>query len=100
MLEMLKALENDGGYTFKNGKAIQFKTGYQVADYGLEVSTVELAVEAIARMGGNCGVWYSGGVYYIDHSFRVATKKQALELGRKYNQQSVLCWRTMELVWC
>lgn len=100
ILEMVMELENNGGLTLKGGKAITYKGGYQVADFGVECKTAEEAVKAIADMGGNAGVWYSEGVYYIDHSFRVATRKAALEIGRAHNQQSVLKWATMELVWC
>lgn len=100
MLEMLKALKDNDGLTIKNGKNIQYKTGYQVADYGVERKTIKGAANAIARMNGNCGVWYSNGVYYIDHSFRVKTKREAIEIGRKYNQISVLKWSNMSLVYC
>ncbi len=100
MLEMLKALKDNDGLTIKNGRSIQYKTGYQVADYGVERRTIKGAANAIARMNGNCGVWYSNGVYYIDHSFRVKTKREAMEIGRKHNQISVLKWSDMSLVYC
>lgn len=100
MLEMLKALKDNDGLTIKKGKSIQYKTGYQVADYGVERKTIKGAANAIARMNGNCGVWYSNGVYYIDHSFRVKTKREAMEIGRKHNQISVLKWSDMSLVYC
>ena len=100
MLEMLKALKDNDGLTIKNGKSIQYKTGYQVADYGVERKTIKGAANAIVRMNGNCGVWYSNGIYYIDHSFRVKTKREAMEIGRKHNQISVLKWSDMSLVYC
>lgn len=100
MLEMLKALKENDGLTIKNGKIITYKSGYQVADYGVERKTAKGAAHAIEKMGGNCGVWYSEGIYYIDHSFRVSTKKQALEIGRAHNQISVLKWSNMSLVYC
>ena len=100
MLEMLKALKDNDGLTIKNGRSIQYKTGYQVADYGVERKTIKGAANAIARMNGNCGVWYSNGIYYIDHSFRVKTKREAMEIGRKHNQISVLKWSDMSLVYC
>ena len=100
MLNALKALQNNDGMTLKNGKAINYKTGWQVADYGVERKTIKGAVNAIARMNGNCGVWYSNGIYYIDHSFRVKTKREAMEIGRKHNQISVLKWSDMSLAYC
>lgn len=97
---MLKALKNNDGLTLKDGKAITYKTGYQVADYGVECKTLEEAEKAIAEMNGTCGIWLSDGIYYVDHSFRVNTKKEALEIGRAHNQISVLKWSDMSLVYC
>lgn len=97
---MLKALKNNDGLTLKDGKAITYKTGYQVADYGVECKTLEEAEKAIAEMNGTCGIWFSDGIYYVDHSFRVNTKKEALEIGRAHNQISVLKWSDMSLVYC
>lgn len=100
MIEMLTALQNTDGLTLKNYKSVSYKTGWQVADHGVECTTVEAAAAAITEMGGSCGVWLENGIYYIDHSFRVKTKRQALEIGRKCNQISILKWETMELVYC
>ena len=100
MKEALEALKNNDGLTLKGYKAIMYKSGYQVADYGVECKTIAEVLKAIDSMQGDCGVWYSEGVYYIDHSFRVNTKKQALEVGRKHNQISVLKWKTMQLIYC
>lgn len=100
IIEMLHALQNNGGLTLKAYKAVTYKTGYQVADYGIEAASIEAAVAAIDSYNGSCGVWYSEGIYYIDHSFRVATKREAFAIGRKYNQISVLKWSDMSLVYC
>ena len=99
-IRTIRKLTNNDGLTLKNGKIITYKTGWQVADYGIETTSAEEAIRAVRRMDGNCGVWYSDGVYYIDHSFRVNTKRQAMEIGRAHNQISVLCWRTMGLAYC
>lgn len=100
MEKMLQALKENDGLTLKGYKAIMYKTGYQVADYGTECKTVEEALKAIEAMNGDCGVWYSDKTYYIDHSFRVNTKKEALTIGRKHNQISILDWKTMKLIYC
>lgn len=97
---MLEMLRNNDGLTLKGYKAITYKTGWQVADYGVECKTIEAAEAAIAEMQGNCGVWYSEGIYYIDHSFRVKTKKEALAIGRAHNQISILKWSNISLVYC
>lgn len=100
MKKMLQALKENDGLTLKGYKAIMYKTGYQVADYGTECKTIEEALKAIDSMNGDCGVWYSDKTYYIDHSFRVDTKKEALAIGRKHNQISILNWKTMQLIYC
>ena len=99
-IRTLKKLANNDGLTLKNGKLIKYKTGYQVATEGLETADVQEAIKMIRNYNGNCGVWYSEGIYYIDKSHRVSTKKEALEIGRRCNQISVLKWATMGLVYC
>ena len=100
VIAILLTLANNDGLTLKAFKAIAYKTGYQVADYGFEYKSAHDAAKAIIAMQGNCGVWYSDGVYYIDHSIRVKTKKDALAMGRKYNQISILKWADMSLIYC
>ena len=100
MKKMLQALKENDGLTLKGYKTIMYKTGYQVADYGTECKTIDEALKAIEAMNGDCGVWYSDKTYYIDHSFRVNTKKEALTIGREHNQISVLDWKTMKLIYC
>ena len=97
---MLEGLKNNDGLTLKHGRAVTYKTGWQVADHGVECTTIEAAETAITEMKGNCGVWFSDGIYYIDHSFRVKTKREALRIGREHNQISILKWANMSLVYC
>lgn len=99
-IRTIRKLTNNDGLTLKKGKIIIYKTGYQVATEGVEVTTAREAINAVKFYGGNCGVWYSEGVYYIDKSHRISTKCEALQVGRECNQQSILKWSTMELVWC
>ena len=99
-IRTIKKLTNNEGLTLKNGKVIAYKSGWQVADHGIETKSAEEAIKAVRAMNGNCGVWFADGVYYIDHSFRVNTKREALAIGRAHNQISVLCWRTMGLAYC
>ena len=99
-IRTIRKIEENGGLTLKMGKVITHKSGWQVADYGIEAKSAEEAIKEVRRMGGNCGIWYSEGIYYIDHSFRVNTKREDLSIGREHNQISVLCWRTMGLAYC
>lgn len=93
-------LKNNDGLTLKNGKIITYKTGYQVATEGIETRSARTAITQVKLYGGDCGIWFSDGVYYIDKSHRVNTKKDALEIGRKHNQISILGWRKMNLIYC
>lgn len=99
-IRTLRKLTNNDGLTLKNGKVITYKTGYQVATEGLETRDQQTAMQMIKQYNGNCGVWFADGIYYIDKSHRVNTKREALQIGRECNQISVLNWRTMGLVYC
>lgn len=93
-------LKNNDGLTLKNGKPTTYKTGWQVATEGVETRSAREAINAVKAYSGNCGVWFADGVYYIDKSHRVNTKREAMEIGRACNQISVLNWRTMGLAYC
>ena len=93
-------LQNNDGLTLKKGKAITYKSGWQVATEGVECKTAREAINAVKAYGGNCGVWLADGIYYIDKSHRVNTKKEAMEIGRACNQISVLNWKKMSLAYC
>ena len=99
-IHTIRKLTNGDGFTLKCGKMIRYKSGWQVADYGIETTSAQEAINAVRMFGGNCGVWFENGVYYIDHSFRVNTKREAMSIGRAHNQISILCWRTMGLAYC
>lgn len=99
-IRTIRKLKNNDGLTLKNGKPITYKTGWQVATAGVECTTAQAAIKAIKNYKGNCGVWYSDGIYYIDKSHRVDTKREALAVGRICNQISILRWRDMGLVYC
>ena len=98
--QTLKSLKNNDGLTLKNFLPITYKSGYQVATEGIETKDVKKALEAIRNYNGSCGVWYSNGIYYIDKSRRISTKKEALEEGRKHKQISILKWSNMSLIYC
>lgn len=99
-IRTLRKIKDNGGLTLKNGKPIAYKTGWQVATEGIETTDIVEAMKAIRAYGGNCGIWFADGVWYIDLSHRVNTKREAVEVGRAHNQISVLRWRDMGLVYC
>ena len=99
-IRTIRKLQENDGLTLKAGRIITYKSGWQVADYGYELRTAEEAIACVRKLGGDCGIWYSGGIYYVDHSFRISTKTEALTIGRKYSQISILRWKGFKLVYC
>ena len=95
-----RKLANNDGLTLKNGKPITYKTGWQVATEGIQTESAREAINAVKAYNGNCGIWFADGIYYIDKSKRVNTKREALEIGKACNQISVLRWRDLGLVYC
>jgi len=93
-------ISDNGGLTLKNGRPISYKTGWQVATEGIETRSAREAINAVKSYGGNCGIWYADGIYYVDKSYRVSTKKEAMNIGRAHNQISILNWKTMGLAYC
>lgn len=99
-IRTLRKIENNGGLTLKNGKPIAYKSGWQVATEGVETTDINQVREYIKAYGGNCGLWLSHDVWYIDLSKRVSTKREAMRIGNECNQQTVLKWATMECIPC
>ena len=99
-IRSIKKLSENDGLTLKKGQKINYKSGYQVATEGVECHTAREAINAVKSYGGDCGIWYAGGIYYIDKSRRISTKKEALKIGRECNQISILKWSNMSLVYC
>ena len=99
-ISTLTSLANNDGLTLKNGAPVNYRTGYQVAVNGIETRDAATALKAVHNYGGNCGIWYSDGVYYVDDSKRVKTKRDALKIGRAHNQISILKWADMSLIYC
>lgn len=99
-IRTLRKLKNEDGLTLKKGKPINYKSGYQVATEGKETANIQEAMRIIREYKGDCGVWYNEGIYYIDKSHRVATKREALAIGKECNQMSILKWENMMIIWC
>lgn len=102
----IKNLANNEGLTLRNGKIVEYKTGWQVGIQGIKCHTAEevsfLLHKGIGR-NGNIGIWLSEGIYYVDISKRITTKQDALKIGKLMNQQSIYGWRPRkkgQLVWC
>lgn len=98
-LEELENLENGDGATLSRFNRIAFEDGYEVATDGIETSNPLEAWAYILQNGGSCGVWFEDGIYYIDHSKHIEDYEEAVDLGRKCNQISILDWETMECIY-
>lgn len=99
-IRTIKKLANNDGLTLKNGKVISYRTGWQVATHGVEVKTAREAIKAVKAYDGNCGIWLENGIYYVDKSFRVNTKREALAIGKAHNQISIFGWARKNLAYC
>ena len=97
-------LRNGGATINCYGERVQMKSGYQVSKQDLVIVPVadfnkyiiKALVETLASRGEYLGVWVDSGKVYIDISCRVATKRDAMQMGRDLNQLSILRWADME----
>lgn len=99
ILEKIQTLTEDGGFTLEGYHEVTHRDGYQVGFRGIETRNPIEATQAVERYRGDCGVWFSKGIYYIDKSFHFRSRKQAKKQGIKHNQQSIYDWRNNDLIW-
>lgn len=86
-------IENGGITVNKNGIPVQYKTGYQVSiKDGIITDNIDIAIEYMENNRAS-GVWYDNGLYYVDYSVRIATKKNAIVIGKNNNQLSIFDWK-------
>lgn len=93
-IRTIRNLRDGEGLTLRHRRPVTYKTGWQVATHGVECTTPEEVAKLIrtAEYAEACGIWLDNGIYYVDHSIRVATKHAAAELGRQCNQLSIFGW--------
>jgi ribose 5-phosphate isomerase len=92
---MEKYIKKYGGATVKNGKIINYKSGYQVAIDSQEkiFKSFKKALEFIKSLK-SCGVWINKNLIYIDtNTKRVSSKKNAIEIAKKNNQLAIWDWK-------
>ena len=102
---MLNTILSNGGATINNnGKLVTLKSGYQISKQDVlicdaEALTEQMLLDILAmglKRGEYCGVWIDEGKAYVDISVRVATKREALAMGKQLHQLTVLQWATMK----
>ena len=96
----IATLKNNDGLTLKAGEPITYRTGWQVATEDVEARTVQEVMDAVTAYGGTCGIWLADGIYYVDKSRRVNTKREALHIGRAHRQISIFGWAKKNLAYC
>lgn len=104
----LKAIKKNNGATIDyTGSAMQYAKGYQVSKkdlyiisaYKLRKAQLLELVHGLAT--GEClGIWIDGGKAYIDISEHIATKREAMKLGKARNQLSIWNWKASEAIAC
>lgn len=98
-LKNLKSLTENNGMTLENGVTVSYNTGYQVGLTGIETTSPQIALKAVYSFNGNCGIWYSKKIFYVDKSIHIEDLQTAIEIGKKYNQQSIYDWENSECIW-
>lgn len=99
----LRNLKNGEGLTFRNGKIVVYATGWQVSVMDrFKCDTAEKAMECLrflSKFYRNTGIWFENGIYYVDCSERISTKKEAVRLGTEKAQISIYGWTKGVLVY-
>jgi len=95
----------DGTYDLETGKPVSYDNGAQVSfqttsseDGGMSDEEYDKLVDSLSKETGSKPHLGSYGVPEI--SFRCDTLEKALELGRKYNQESVFSWSSKKCIPC
>ena len=98
----IRKIPENGGLTLRNGCPVQFKTGYQGGVRGEIFHTPEEVSRFLHTVGrkGDWGIWRDNGLWYVDESKHIATKKAALALGVACNQLSIYSWAKDDVIWC
>lgn len=99
ILELMKKAEKNGGLTIKpNGDEFTAKKGYMVSIINKEktAESLEGFIELInqyevdaEKMHGFIGLWKDSGKWYIDISYYILDRTDALEFGYKNKQVAI-----------
>ena len=104
----LKDVKLNAGATLnKQGESLSYANGYQVSVRDLEIiPAYKLTKKQLIKMlnelaDGKClGVWIDDKKAYVDCSEYIATKKQAMKLGKQRKQISIWNWKAGEAIAC
>lgn len=107
MFTLKSIMQNNGGTLNSKGEVVSYNKGYQVSykdlyivpAYRLRKSFLIWCLDCL-KESDHLGIWVDNGKVYIDLSEHIATKKEALKLGKKRNQLSVWSWKAGEAIAC
>lgn len=107
MFKLKSIISNNGGTLNSNGEIVTYVRGYQVSHRDLYIIPVykmrkSFVIWCLACLKENehLGLWVDNNKVYIDLSEHIATKKEAMRLGRKRKQLSIFNWRTGDCIAC
>jgi len=93
----------DGTFDLTSGKPVSYEDGFQVSfqttsseEGGVNDADYDKTVDELTKLTGSQPHLGSYGVPEV--SFHCSDLKQALEIGKKYNQESVYDWLTGECI--
>lgn len=96
----IRKIEDGQGLTLRNGRIVEYATGYQVAHHGIICHSPEEVSQAIRteefRNAKNTGIWRQGNDYYVDVCGRVSTKLEAEIWGALCDQLEIFDWAKHE----
>lgn len=100
-IDIEKIIKAGGATLNKNGKTVDFCTGYQVSKkdcYTLNAENVNGILTAVnsllssIKSGEFVGLWVNSGLIYIDISERVERLSAAIVAGIERKQKSIFDW--------
>jgi len=96
-------IKESNGATIKNGKIVNYKTGYQVAINSKEKTFKRLG-NALRHIEKNelksVGLWCDSGVWYLDtNTVRITTKKEALQKAQENKQIGIWDWSKFQTIY-
>jgi hypothetical protein len=99
-----------GGITIQNGKEVRLTKGYQVSNntvskfgyhYRKEARAFFKQLITMVTPERYIGIYVSdgGNTIYIEESFYIEDRKEAIQLGIKWKQESIYDWENEDLIW-
>jgi len=111
MKELMNQAIVTGGLTITkvNGKpkAVRFDKGYQVSKTGINFKDLDEALKNLERLADELqegdswyiGLWHQDGTLYIEPSYHIENRDEAIKVGVYHKQESIYDWENDDLIW-